>query len=132
MPIIVRNKSSLEVCSVTNSGIGLMTGVVQKLGWAIDDYIQVEFIEKVRCILLSKSPTGEGFKLAYSNKSKKTGGRIYCGAFVRNYLQTIVEIPKKNIHPVYLSDSEWKVALVLEDVDQLKGSVPFNCSHSNY
>ena len=47
---------------------------------------------------------------------KKTGGRINCKAFTRNFLITLVELPIKNIVPVFLKNSHWNVALPLEPI----------------
>jgi len=121
-PIIIRNRRSTDFCSVTRGGIGMTTGVVEQAGWRIGDPLEVGFIAKAKCILLrcvtdTEHSDQEGFRLAYSNKPKSTGGRVYCVAFIRNYLQTLVELPKKNLVPVFLRDSEWAVALPLEPID---------------
>ncbi len=41
MPIIIKNQSNLEVCNISNSGIGMVSSVVNKTGWNIGDVIQV-------------------------------------------------------------------------------------------
>lgn len=117
MPIIVKHKSNLEVCSVSRAGIGMVQAVVHKLKWTIGGRIQVGFIENAKCLLMKSVPTNDGFRLAYANTRKKTGGRIFCNAFIRNYLATIIELPKRNIMPVFLSSSKWNVALVLESIE---------------
>ncbi|MCG3138136.1 MAG: hypothetical protein HJJLKODD_01996 [Phycisphaerae bacterium] len=114
MPMIVKHRSNLEVCSVSRAGIGMVQAIVEKLRWKIGDRVQVGFIGSAKCLLLRPAPTDDGFRLAYANTRKKTGGRIFCNAFVRNYLATIIELPKRNILPILLSSSEWSVALLLE------------------
>ncbi len=42
------------------------------------------------------------------------------GSFISNYLQTLVELPIKNIIPVFLKNSDWKMALVLEPIQWQK------------
>lgn len=118
-PIIIKNRSSVDVCSVTRSGIGMVQGVVEKAGWKIGDSIQVGFIEKAKCILLGLTSGDDGFGISYANTKakKKTGGKIYCVAFIRNYLQTLVELPKKNLLPVFLRSSDWTLALLLEPLE---------------
>jgi hypothetical protein len=113
-PIIVQNRSNLPVCSVSRAGIGMMQAVVEQAGWNMGDMIEVGFIEKAKCILLRPSRGNDGFKLAYSNANKETGGRIFCNAWIRNYLQTVVELPKKNLVPIITKSSEWTMVLLLE------------------
>ena len=115
MPMVIKNKSSVDVCSITRGGIGMMNGVVEKAGWKIGNMIQVGFIENAACLLLRRSDEKDGFKLAYANKTKKSGGKVYCVAFIQNYLQTIFEIPKKGINPVHLSATDWDIALILDE-----------------
>jgi len=116
-PVIIRSQSKLEICNVTRSGIGLVTAVVKRTGWNIGDPIQVGFIEKAKSILLRTVPEGD-FTLKYANARQKTGGRIHCVAFTKNYLQTIVELPKKNILPIFLpKQSEWTLALLLDPIE---------------
>ena len=115
MAMIIKNKASVDVCSVTNAGIGMMSGVVKNAGWKIGDIIQVGFIENAACMIFGKHAGNTGFKLAYANKQKKTGGKIYCVSFIQNYLQTLFEIPKKNISPVNLSNTGWDMGLILDE-----------------
>ena len=116
MPMIVENKANVDVCSVTKGGIGMMSGVVKRAGWKIGDMMQVGFIENACCLLLRKKNVENGFKLAYANKKQKSGGKVYCVAFIQGYLQTVLEIPKRNIKPIYLnSNSSWDMALILDD-----------------
>jgi hypothetical protein len=119
-PLIVQNRTNLPVCSVSRAGIGMVQAVVEQASWNIDDRIEVGFIEKAKCILLRKTHGNDGFKLAYSNANKKTGGRIGCNAWVRNYLQTVVELPKKNLIPVFTKGADWTIALLLEDFDWIQ------------
>jgi hypothetical protein len=124
-PIIIKNRRSTDFCSVSRGGIGMTTGVVEQAGWRIGDPLEVGFIAKAKCILLrcvtdAQHSDQEGFRLAYSNKPKSSGGRVYCVAFIRNYLQTLVELPKKNLVPLFLRDSEWTVALPLEPIDWVR------------
>ena len=116
-PIIVTNRSKLPLCSVSGVGIGLKQPVIEQAGWTIGDLIEVGFIPKARCILLRSVPEHGDFRLAYANKQKKTGGRIYCQAFVRNYVQTLVRLPKKHILPLFPKGTEWTIALLLEPID---------------
>jgi hypothetical protein len=95
----------------------MVQGVVEKSGWKIGDLIQVGFIVRAKCILLGSASGNEGFGLAYANAKKKTGGRVYCVAFIRNYLQTMVELPKKNLLPVLLKESDWRLAVLLEPLE---------------
>lgn len=92
----------------------MVQAVVENLKWKIGDRVQVGYINSAKCLLLKPAPSDDGFRLAYANTRKKTGGRIFCNAFVRNYLATIIELPKKNIMPILLGSSEWSVALLLE------------------
>lgn len=115
-PIIVKPQTAAQVCSVSRTGVGMYQAVVDKTGWKIGDKIQLAFIESVRCILLRSLKDNEGFRFAYSDPRKKTGGRITCKSFVNNYLQTLVELPIRNITPVFLQNSDWKMALVLEPI----------------
>lgn len=70
----------------------MVQGVVEKSGWKIGDVIQVGFIEKAKYILLGSASGDVGFGVAYANSRKKTGGRVYCVVFIRNYLATLVEL----------------------------------------
>jgi len=85
----------------------------------------VGFIPKVQCFLLrsvadKKDSENEGFKLTYSNKTNKSGGRVACVSVLRSYLQTLVELPKKNLVLIFLTSSEWQVGLLLESLDWTK------------
>ena len=117
MPIIVKPQTNVQVCSVSRAGIGMVQAVVDESGWKIGDRIEIGFIEKALCILLRKIKGDGGFKLSYSNARKKTGGRIECRSFTRNYLQTLVELPVKNIIPVFLKNSDWDVVLPVEPIE---------------
>jgi hypothetical protein len=123
VPIIVKHKANSEVCSVARAGIGMVQAVVERAKWTIGERIQVGFIENSKCLLLRSVTGQDGFKLAYANTRKKTGGRIFCNAFIRNYLATIIELPKKSIQPLFLRGSEWGVALLLE---------PLNWKHEEF
>ena len=114
MPMIINNKSTVDVCSISKGGIGMTNGVVKKTGWEPDDMIQVGFIENAACMVFRKSKEGT-FKLAYANKQKKTGGKIYCISFIQNYLQTLFEIPKKGVQPIHLSNTAWDMALIMDE-----------------
>jgi len=116
-PIIIKPKTVAQVCSVSRTAIGMVTAVVDQTGWAIGDRIQIGFIESVRCILLKRIESDDGFRLSYSNARKQTGGRVECRSFMTNYLQTIVELPKKNIVPVFLKNTDWTMALMLEEIE---------------
>jgi hypothetical protein len=94
----------------------MVQAVVDETGWKIGDKIEIGFIEKARCILLRSVKDGEGFRLAYSDARKKTGGRVNCKAFSRNYLQTLVELPLRNVVPVFPKNSDWTMVLVLEPI----------------
>ena len=114
-PLIIIARSDSEVCSVSRSGIGMVQAVVKQTRWKIGNMIKVGFIEKAKCILLRSDAKKGGFKLAYANTRTNTGGRIFCQAFIRNYLQTIVELPVSNIIPVFPKGTEWTLALFLDN-----------------
>ena len=99
------------------NGIGMVQSVVQRAKWSIGDRIEVGFIAAAKCLLLRSLSNEDGFKLGYANTRKKTGGRISCEAFVRNYLATLIELPRKNVAPVFLNGSDWAIALLLEQID---------------
>ena len=42
---------------------------------------------------------------------------MVCRSFITNYLQTIVELPKKNIVPVFLKNTDWTMGLMLEAIE---------------
>ena len=115
MPMTIKNKSRVDVCSITKSGIGMTTGVAKENGWKAGNMIQVGFIENAACMIFRKHDEETGFKLAYANNRKKTGGKIYCVAFIQNYLQTLFEIPKKNVQPIHLSNTDWDMAISLDE-----------------
>lgn len=128
-PLIIKHGPQME-CSVSRAGIGMVQAVVEKAGWSIGDQIEVGFIEKATCMLLRSLREGEGFKLAYANQRKKTGGRVFCVAFIRNYLNTIVRLPIKGITPVFPKGSEWDIALLLKALDWTKAEFSKNGSTS--
>ena len=110
---------------MSRNGIGMTTGVVEEAGCRIGDTMEVGFIPKAKCILLrsvsdKEDSENDGFKLAYANKPKKSGGRVYCISFIRSYLQTLVELPKRNLVPIFLPNSDWSAALMLESIDWTK------------
>ena len=115
-PLVIRPQVGMGVCSVTRSGIGLTQTVVERTRWKVNDKIQIAFIEKARVILLRSVEEAESFKLAYMNTRSKTGGRISCLSFIRNYLQTVVELPKKKLAPVFLPNSEWTLGIPLQTI----------------
>jgi hypothetical protein len=92
----------------------MVQSVVQRAKWSIGDKIQVAFIAAAKCLLFRSVSGEDGFKLSYANSSKRTGGRIFCNAFIRNYLATLIELPKKNLAPIFLDGSDWTIALLLE------------------
>ena len=116
-PLIVKPQVGMDVCSVTRSGIGLSQGVVTQAGWKVNDIIQVGFIDKAKCILLRCAEGGDGFKLAFANTRTRTGGRLSPMSFIRNYLQTVVALPKKKLVPVFLRSDEWTVAIPLDRIE---------------
>jgi len=95
----------------------MVQSVVERAKWNIGDRIQVGFIESAKCLLLRSVSDADGFKLAYANTRKKTGGRVFCNAFIRNYLSTIIALPKRSITPIFFKGSDWHVALLLEPID---------------
>ena len=121
-PIKVSARSKQKTCSVGRAGIGFPQAIVEKTGWLVGDKIEVAFIPDVKCILLSNATESEdAFTLGYANARSKTGGRISCQAFVRNYLQALVALPRRNIVPVLLERSDWRVALLLEQINWQTG-----------
>jgi hypothetical protein len=117
VPIIVKHRSNLEACSVSRAGVGMVQSVVERAKWSIGDKIEVGFIENAKCLLLRSVSSDNGFKLAYANTRKKSGGRVFCNAFIRNYLSAIITLPKKNLAPILPKGSEWDIALLLEPID---------------
>lgn len=115
-PIIIKPRKLHKVCSVSRTTIGMVEAIVQQAKWTVNDRIQVGFIECVRCILLRRIKGEEGFKLAYANTRSQTGGKVECRAFITNYLQAVIELPKKNIAPVFLKNTDWTMALMLEPI----------------
>lgn len=115
-PIIIKPRKLNKVCSVSRTAIGMVQAIVEQAKWSVNDRIQVGFIECVRCILLRKTKGEEGFKLAYANTRTRTGGKVECRAFITNYLQAVVGLPKKNIAPVFLKNTDWAMALLLEPI----------------
>ncbi len=63
------------------------------------------------------SQAGETRRHPHHGLKVSSGGRIFCNAFIRNYLATIITLPKRSIPPLFLKGSEWGVALVLEPID---------------
>jgi len=105
-PIKIIARERQKGCSVSRSGIGLPEAVVKESGLKIGEKIGIEFIPVVKCILLSKTngpsnaeENADAFKLTYANTRRKTGGKLHCTAFCRNYLQALVSLPKRNIPP---------------------------------
>jgi hypothetical protein len=88
--------------------------VVARASWAIGDQIEVGFIESARCLLLRRAVNVVGYKLDYSNKRRKTGGRVYCDAFIRNTVAREVALPKKNLVPLFPKGGDWAMAVFLE------------------
>lgn len=90
-------------------------GVVQQARWKVNDRIEVGWVQKATCIVLRQANGGgEGFLLGYSDARHKTGGKIQCKAFIQNYLQTLIDLPKHGLEPVFFKDGKWSVALLLE------------------
>ena len=116
MVIIVRHKADLEVCTVSRDGVGMVRAVVERLRWNIGERVTVGFIEHANCMLFRSTSGDDGFRLAYSNTRKKTGGRVYCNSFIRNYIATLVTLPKKNLAPVFLQGADWQLALLLDPI----------------
>jgi len=118
-PVIIRpkgTKAKMSVCSVSRTGIGLGQTVLDRAKWKFNDRIQVGWIEKAKCILLkSVASSNDGFQLGYADTRHKTGGRVQCKLFLRNYLQTLVELPKRNLDPIYLQNPKTTLALLLEE-----------------
>jgi hypothetical protein len=95
----------------------MMQSVVDHAKWKIGEKIQVGFINNANALLFrTVSGEDEGFKLGYSDAKKKTGGRIGVKSFVRNYLATVVTLPKKNLSPIFLTGTDWQMALFLEPI----------------
>ena len=112
---------------LSRSGIGIPEAVVKESGLKVDDKIGIAFIPLVKCILLSKinepsnvKENNDAFKLTYTNTRKKMGGKVHHTSFCKNYLQALVSLPKRNIPPVVLEKSEYRLALLLEPIEWIK------------
>lgn len=119
MPITIKVNEHRRTCTVSKSGVGFPQQVVEKTKWLIGDKIEVGFIPETRCLLFSGASKSkvDVFTLSYANKAKKTGGKIFCIAFIKNYLQAVIVLPKRKIIPIFLNDKMWRVALLLDSLE---------------
>lgn len=117
-PIVISAKAKQRCVSISRAGIGVPQSVVDQTGWKQGkDKVEVGFIPDALCVLLGKSSESvDAFLVSYANARSKTGARIACQAFARNYLQALVALPKRNITPIVFGHDKWCVALLLEDV----------------
>lgn len=118
-PIKISAKSRQKTCSVSRAGIGIPQAIVEQVRWKQGEAkVEIAFIPDVKCILVSKPIKNEdAFVVSYANASRKTGARISCQAFVRNYLQAIVTLPKRVVPVIIKNDSRWCIALMLEEIE---------------
>src|SRR5690349_4500835 len=118
MPIIISAQSRQKACSVTRSGIGMPQPIVARAKWRqSQDKVEIAFIAETKCILVSKSTQSpDGFLISYANPQTKTGARIACQSFARNYLQAIADLPKKNLLPIIFPHDKWRLALILDEL----------------
>lgn len=118
MPIIISAKSRQKSCSVSRAGIGIPQTIVQQMGWAQGkDKVEIGFIPDAKCVLISKpSKSPDAFLVAYANTRSRTGARIACQSFCRNYLSALTVLPNRRLTPVLFSDEKYRVALILEEL----------------
>lgn len=118
-PLIVQaGDPRKRTCSVSRTGISLSQPIIDQTKWNIGDKIEIGFIRKVSCILLRKTTEASNcFRLTYLNNRTKTGGKIHCVAWCRNYLSAITVLPKRNLCPIFLRTTQWDLALLLEEIN---------------
>jgi hypothetical protein len=121
MPIIISAISRQKACSVSRAGIGAPQSVAEQAGWKQgQDKVEIGYIPDVKCVLVSKSSkSDDGFLVGYANTRSKTGARIACQSFCREYLQAVTILPKRHLMPVIFSDDKWRVPLFLEELPWL-------------
>lgn len=102
MPIIVKHRPNLEVCSVSRAGIGMVQSVVEQAKWNIGDKIEVGFIGNAKCLLLRSVSSEDGFKLAYANTRKKPVVEFLLTHSYVTIFQQSLSYPRK-IFPQYFS-----------------------------
>lgn len=118
MPIIISANLIKNTCSISNQGVGIAQSVIDQAKWKIGDKVEAGFIPETKCMLLSHiTKSDNAFMLCHANAKKKKGGRIYCQAFIRNYLQAITILPKYKVAPLFIDDNRWRIALLLDELE---------------
>jgi hypothetical protein len=121
--IIVSSKAGHNSCSITRSGVVVSQSIVEKLSWTpnnSENRVEIGFLTECNWLLVGKpSDNPEGFLLSLSKvrikEGRKVGATISCIAFVKNYLQAIIPIPKKGIIPIMFKDKRWSFAIPIEN-----------------